>query len=86
MVQGINELGIKMTLSKRIELIARIKASKKKEFAKIMGWNPNYLSKLTSGTQGIGLTPVMQILDKFKDIDARWLLFGEGEMKNETKD
>lgn len=80
MVQGTNVLVAKMTISGRIELIAKSKADKKKEFAEIMGWKPNYLSKLISGKQGVGLAPVVQILDKFKDIDARWLLFGEGDM------
>lgn len=69
-----------MTISQRIELIAKSKAKRKKDFAEIMGWKPNYLSKLISGEQGIGLTPVVQLLEKFSDIDARWLLFGEGEM------
>ena len=69
-----------MDLSHRIELIIKSKEKNKKSFAEVMGWSQAYLSKLLSGDQGIGLTPLMQILDKFKDIDARWLIFGEGYM------
>lgn len=68
------------TIPQRIALIVEYKAKKKKDFAEIMGWKPNYLSKLISGEQGVGLTPISQILKKFPDIDARWLLFGDGDM------
>lgn len=62
----------------RISTIIKYKAKNKKEFAAVMGWSPTYLSKLLSNQSGIGITPIIQILDKFPDIDARWLLFGEG--------
>lgn len=74
-----------MTLSERIDVIATLKAGKKKDFAEAMGWKPNYLSKLTSGEQGIGLKPIMQLLEKYRDINARWLLFEEGDMILRTK-
>lgn len=70
-----------MEIGDRIKLIATHKAKTQKEFAKMMGWTPSYLSKLISSQQqGVGLTPIMQILEKFEDVDARWLLFGKGYM------
>lgn len=67
-----------MEIGDRIKQIIHQKAKNQKEFAEMMGWTPSYLSKLISVQQGIGLTPIMQILEKFEDIDARWLLFGTG--------
>lgn len=48
-------------------------------FADRMGWDRQYLSKLTRGI-GLGITPVVSILQEFPELDARWLLLGEGEM------
>lgn len=48
-------------------------------FAEVMGWDRQYLSKLTRGI-GLGITPVVAVLQKFPELDARWLLLGEGEM------
>lgn len=48
-------------------------------FAARMGWERQYLSKLTRGI-GLGITPVVAILREFPELDARWLLLGEGEM------
>lgn len=48
-------------------------------FAERMGWERQYLSKLTRGI-GLGLTPVLAILQEFPELDARWFLLGEGEM------
>lgn len=52
---------------------------KRGEFATLCGWSRPYLSKLLRG-ESIGLAPVCTILATFPDIDARWLLLGEGEM------
>lgn len=67
-----------MEISDRIKLIIRYKSKNQKEFAEMMGWSSPYLSHLISEGRGIGLTPIMQLLEKFEDIDARWLLFGKG--------
>lgn len=48
-------------------------------FAERMGWDRQYLSKLTRGI-GLGITPVVSVLQEFPELDARWLLLGEGEM------
>lgn len=49
------------------------------DFAELMGWSRPYLSKLLRG-ESIGIAPVRSILATFPDIDARWLLLGEGKM------
>lgn len=51
-----------------------------KAFAEMMGWSPQYLFRLLKGESGIGIRPVVAILEKFPDINARWLLLGEGAM------
>ena len=52
------------------------------EFAALMGWSPQYLSRLILGQGGIGIRPIVALLEKFPDINARWLLLGE---KSEAK-
>lgn len=47
------------------------------EFAIRMGWTKQYLYKLTSG-DSFGLAPVRSLLIEFPDLDARWLILGEG--------
>lgn len=49
------------------------------EFAKVMGWSPQYLHKLLK-EGGIGIRPIIALLEKFPELDARWLLLGEGAM------
>lgn len=50
------------------------------DFASLMGWTPQYLSRLVLGESGIGICPVVALLEKFPDLNARWLLLGEGAM------
>lgn len=49
------------------------------EFALLLGWRPQYLTKLING-ENFGLTPILKLLETFPELDARWLLLGEGEM------
>lgn len=55
------------------------------EFAELMGWTPQYLNRMLKGNS-FGIRPVMAILQAIPEIDARWLLFGEGTMINSTID
>lgn len=48
-------------------------------FARLMGWTPQYLSRLLKGTN-FGLKPIIAIIKKFPEINARWFMTGEGEM------
>ena len=53
-----------------------------KEFAELMAWSPQYLFRLLKGEGGIGIRPVVAMLDKFSEIYAKWLLLGKGSMLN----
>ena len=50
------------------------------EFAALMGWKPQYLFRMLKGESGIGIRPVVALLEKFPELNARWLLLGEGVM------
>lgn len=50
-----------------------------KEFADLMGWSPQYLHKMLKG-DSMGIQPVVSLLRKFPELDARWLILGEGVM------
>lgn len=52
---------------------------KQSEFAALLGWTPQYLAKLLRG-ENFGLTPVVTLVEALPEINARWLLTGEGEM------
>lgn len=49
------------------------------EFGALLGWSPQYISKLLRGAS-IGLSPVRTILEALPEINARWLIIGEGQM------
>lgn len=68
-------------MNKRLlEIIQYKTAGKQAEFACIMGWSPQYLNRLAKGESGIGIRPVVALLEKFPELNARWLLLGEGAM------
>ena len=50
----------------------------------MLGWTPQYLAKLLKG-DSFGIVPVMTIVSKLPDINARWFLTGEGDMIEEPK-
>ncbi len=49
------------------------------DFASLLGWSPQYLGKLLRG-ENFGIRPVMALLEKFPELNARWLMLGEGNM------
>lgn len=57
---------------------------KHKQFAELIGWKPQYLAKLLRG-DNFGLQPVLALLKALPEINARWLLLGEGEMLMDDK-
>lgn len=67
-----------------IEIIKYRTGGKQTPFAALMGWSPQYLSKLIRGVD-FGLAPVRSLLQTLPEIDARWFLLGEGEMLREEK-
>lgn len=54
------------------------------EFASLLGWSPQYLAKLLKG-ETFGIRPVITIITNFPEINARWLLLGDGEMIDNSK-
>ncbi|MBO5972884.1 MAG: hypothetical protein J6Q07_07735 [Alistipes sp.] len=66
-----------------VELINRVADGNKAQFARMMGWKPQYLNSLLNGR--IGLTPIIYILQMFPNLDARWLLLGDGDIFNHSE-
>lgn len=66
-------------MNDRLRYIIDVKfGGRQTAFAAEMGWTPQFVSKMVTGTAGIGLKPILAILQKFPNLDARWLLLGEG--------
>lgn len=68
------------TIQDRLELVIKAKSDSKKEFAEAMGWSQSYLSKILGERGSFGMQPLMQVLSRYQDISARWLMFGDGYM------
>lgn len=51
------------------------------EFAGVMGWQPQYITRLLKG-ESIGLNTIITILNNYPDISPSWLLLGVGDMLN----
>ncbi|MEZ3440166.1 hypothetical protein [Alistipes sp.] len=54
------------------------------EFAELMGWSASYTNKLLRG-EAFGLRPVVSVIEKCPEINARWFLTGEGRMLSDGK-
>ncbi|MBD5240475.1 MAG: hypothetical protein HDS59_00075 [Barnesiella sp.] len=67
-----------------LDIIKYKTAGRQKPFAEFMGWTPQYLTKLLRG-DNFGLQPVLTLLEKLPEINARWFLFGDGTMLNDDK-
>lgn len=66
------------TINERIDFIIKIKIGGRSKFAEILKVSPQYVNKIATPGGSVGLEPVLNILRLFPDIDARWLLLGEG--------
>ena len=67
-----------------LDIIKYKTGGRQKPFAEILGWTPQYLAKLLRG-ENFGLQPVLTLLEKLPEINARWFLLGEGEMLSDDK-
>ncbi|MCM1078535.1 MAG: hypothetical protein NC344_09720 [Bacteroidales bacterium] len=74
--------GIELRLAQYIQYRT---GGRKSEFAARLGWSKQYLNTLLRG-KSIGLAPVAALLRTFPDLNARWLLFGEGTMTTYASD
>lgn len=61
------------------DLIKYKTGGRQNKFAELLGWTPQYLAKLLRG-DNFGLQPVLTLLEKLPEINARWFLLGQGEM------
>lgn len=67
-----------------LDIIKYKTGGRQKSFAELLGWTPQYLAKLLRG-DNFGLQPVLTLLEKLPEINARWLLLGDGDMLNDDK-
>lgn len=67
-----------------LDVIKYKTGGRQKTFAELLGWTPQYLAKLLRG-ENFGLQPVLTLLEKLPEVNARWLLLGEGSMLNDDK-
>lgn len=67
-----------------LDIIKYKTGGRQKAFAELVGWTPPYLAKLLRG-DNFGLQPVLTLLEKLPEINARWFLLGEGFMLNDDK-
>lgn len=67
-------------MNNRLQEIIKYKTGGRQiDFAALLGWTPQYLAKLLRG-DNFGIRPVLTLLEKLPEINARWLLLGQGEM------
>lgn len=67
-------------MNSRLQDIIRYKTGgRQTDFAALCGWTPQYLAKLLKGVN-FGIRPVLRLLETLPEINARWLLLGQGEM------
>lgn len=67
-----------------LDIIRYKTGGRQKLFADFVGWTPQYLAKLLRG-DNFGLQPVLTLLERMPEINARWFLLGQGEMLNDDK-
>ena len=61
-----------------LEIIEYATNGNKARFAEKCGWKPQYLQNILKGS--IGLEPVIRLLETLPEVNARWLILGEGAM------
>lgn len=67
-------------IGNRLKAIIKYKTGgRQTDFAQLLGWKPQYITRLLAG-KCFGLSPVISILEAMPEINARWLLLGQGEM------
>lgn len=66
------------------QLIEYKTGGKQTEFARLLGWTPQYLSKLLRG-EDFGIKPILAILNAIPEVNARWMLCGTGQMIEDEK-
>lgn len=72
-------------MNNRLQEIIKYKtAGRQNKFCELLGWSPQYLTKLLKG-KDFGLKPIVTILEALPEINARWFLLGQGDMLEQDK-
>jgi len=70
-----------MGINSRIKELIDIKCGgSQRAFAELLDATPQYVAKLVKEGGSVGLEPVTKILTAYQDVNARWLILGDGEM------
>ena len=64
----------------RINLILKAKNITARQFAEEIGIQPSGMSHIMSGRNRPSLDFVKKVINRYPEIDIKWLTFGEGEM------
>lgn len=67
------------------QFIDYVTGGSKADFARSLGWSPQYLSGMLKDCR-IGMNPLLTLLSKYPELNARWLLLGEGAMLTACSD
>lgn len=74
-----------MGINNRIKQVIDVKCGgSQRAFAELIDATPQYVAKLVKDGGSVGLEPVIKILTHYPDINARWLILGNGEMVDQT--
>ncbi|WP_131535558.1 hypothetical protein [Pedobacter nototheniae] len=74
-----------MGINLRIKQVIDIKCGgSQRTFAEVIDATPQYVAKLVKEGGSVGLDPVTKILKLYPDLNARWLILGDGEMIDNT--
>ena len=68
------------SVNQRIKIVRNHYCRTREEFANKLGISLSEASKLTTPNYPIGTKKIAQITSAFPDIDANWLLYGQGSM------
>lgn len=72
------------SINQRIRKIVASKEHYQYDAADKLGISRGYLNKVLQPNGPVGLPLIIKVLETYKDVDARWLLIGEGEMLRES--
>lgn len=74
-----------MTVNQTIEIFLKSKKMTQQEFAIQMGVTKQTINNWVTGAVQIPVKHIIAILNQFPELNARWLLTGEGEMGDVEK-
>lgn len=66
------------TINQRIAYIIETKERSKASAAQRMGYTRSYITYITTDNSSVGIQVVNKILNAYPDVNARWLITGEG--------